>query len=56
MQSQHNEVVKSQDQNSLKSLFLVHGEHQAMKDFKNSLIHEGYENVIIPEKNMEYKI
>jgi metallo-beta-lactamase family protein len=48
--------VKKQPSEKLKKIFLVHGEHQAMKDFKNSLIHEGYDQVVIPKKFEEFEL
>lgn len=44
------DFVKQQDKKTLKNIFLVHGEHQSMIDFCESLRQEGYENCRIPEK------
>lgn len=48
--------VKQQKPEELKQLFLVHGEHQSMKDFKNSLMHEGFNNITIPMKSEVFEL
>jgi len=42
--------VRQQDKSSLKNIFLVHGEHQSMIDFRESLKEEGFMNCEIPAK------
>ncbi len=48
--------VSQQKNEYLKKIFLVHGQHQAMKDFKNSLIQEGFDQVVIPNKLEQFEI
>jgi metallo-beta-lactamase family protein len=46
------EFVKSQK--SLKRIFLVHGEEESMKDFKDTLATEGFADVEMPNKGQSY--
>jgi metallo-beta-lactamase family protein len=46
-------VVKNQDREKLKKVFLVHGEPESMKALADDLEFEGYQTVI-PEKNVHY--
>ncbi|HXA01294.1 MAG TPA: MBL fold metallo-hydrolase [Cytophagaceae bacterium] len=46
------EFVKSQKK--LKRIFLVHGEEDSMKDFKDTLASEGFVDVELPEKGQSY--
>lgn len=48
--------VRKQPSENLKKIFLVHGDYSAMKDFKNTLIHEGYEQVVIPKKLEQFEL
>lgn len=48
--------VKNQSKDSLKEIFLVHGEQKTMEDFKTSLAEEGYANVVIPQKFEEFEL
>jgi len=48
-------MVKQQDKNVLKKVFLVHGEEQSMIAFKDSLKQEGYD-VVIPEKGEIFEL
>ncbi|MEO1654628.1 MAG: MBL fold metallo-hydrolase, partial [Bacteroidota bacterium] len=48
--------VRYQSSKSLKQLFLVHGEEQSMRDFKETLAKDGYEQVEIPEKGQTYTL
>ncbi|MFL5731010.1 MAG: MBL fold metallo-hydrolase RNA specificity domain-containing protein [Cytophagaceae bacterium] len=41
-------------QKNLKKIFLVHGEEDSMKDFKNLLHSEGFEHVEMPQKGQGY--
>ena len=50
------EFVKSQQPNQLKKLFLSHGEEQSMLDFKALLEENGYNEVILPEKNQIFDL
>lgn len=43
--------VKYQDSNTLKKIFLVHGEESSMFNFKEELAKESYNNVEIPQKS-----
>lgn len=44
------DFLKNQDKNKLKKVFLVHGEHQGMLDFKELAEAEGFDQVCIPDK------
>jgi metallo-beta-lactamase family protein len=46
------EFVKSQK--NLKRIFLVHGEEDSMKDFKDALASEGFADVEMPKKGQSY--
>jgi metallo-beta-lactamase family protein len=46
--------VRQQDKAVLKNIFLVHGEHQSMIDFKESLKEEGFMNCEIPAKGESF--
>jgi metallo-beta-lactamase family protein len=48
--------LKCQDQNKLKKIFLVHGEIDRQKAFKNAILDEGYKKVEIPVLDQEYNI
>lgn len=48
--------VKYQSPDSLKKLFLVHGEYESMVDFKATVEKEGYQNVEIPYKGQTYEL
>lgn len=48
--------VKWQAPTQLKKLFLVHGEHQSMIDFKETLKEEGYTQVEIPKKGQSFEL
>lgn len=48
-------VVKQQDQATLKKVFLVHGEMSSLNAFKDALQEEGY-NVEIPARGVSYEI
>jgi metallo-beta-lactamase family protein len=50
------DFVKYQDKEKIKKIFLVHGEHQAMKDFELSLNEIGYGNVEIPFRGESFII
>jgi metallo-beta-lactamase family protein len=42
--------VKQQDKDKINTIFLVHGEHQSMLDFKELLTQHQYQQIEIPEK------
>ncbi len=42
-----------QDQQQVKKIFLVHGEYDVQKDFKQRLVKKGYADVEIPEQHYE---
>ncbi len=48
-------LVRKQDKNHLKKLFLVHGEPEGMKAMQNELEADGY-NVTIPEKGTTFEL
>ncbi|WP_259014815.1 MBL fold metallo-hydrolase [Emticicia fluvialis] len=48
--------VTSQDAGHLKKVFLVHGEHQTMNNFKITLEQSGYTQVEIPDKGQTFEI
>lgn len=53
----YNEIIKAlscQNKDKVKKIFLVHGEINAQEFFKEKLISEGYNNIVIPEKNEEF--
>lgn len=43
-------LLKCQDSSKVKNLFLVHGEYDTQKSFKEKLMAEGFNNVIIPDQ------
>jgi len=44
------QFLKCQKQESLKTIFLVHGEEETQKIFANTLKENGYKNIYIPSK------
>ncbi|WMJ72063.1 MBL fold metallo-hydrolase [Cytophagaceae bacterium ABcell3] len=50
------DFVKQQDASKLKKVFLVHGEAEGLFAFKNALVKEGYEQVVIPEKGQSFTL
>ncbi len=50
------EFVEYQDKDKIKKVFLVHGEYNAMKDFKEALHIKGFNNIEIPEKGESFEI
>lgn len=48
--------VKMQETGQLKKLFLIHGEAQSMRDFRNVLNQHGYEQVEIPQRGQSYEL
>ncbi|GAB2801307.1 MBL fold metallo-hydrolase [Rhabdobacter roseus] len=48
--------VKMQDTERLKKIFLIHGEHQSMLDFKETLQTIGYGQVEIPDRGQSYDL
>ncbi len=45
--------LSCQDQQQVKKIFLVHGEYEVQKNFKQRLIKKGYADVEIPEQHYE---
>jgi metallo-beta-lactamase family protein len=45
--------LSCQDQKQVKRIFLVHGEYEVQKNFKQRLIKKGYTDVEIPERHYE---
>lgn len=50
------EFVKYQDPKQLKKLFLVHGEYESMKIFKDYLSESGYHDIEMPAKGSRYEL
>lgn len=53
----YNELIRflsCQDKTQVKKIFLVHGEPESKISFKEKLIHEGYNDVVIPIKGQEF--
>lgn len=50
------DFVKNQDSSQLKNIFLIHGEAQSMRDFRDTLAVKGYEKVVIPEKGQAFEL
>jgi metallo-beta-lactamase family protein len=48
--------VSSQDKQTLKKIFLVHGELESMYNFKAKLEQEGYSNIEIPEFKQTFEL
>jgi len=55
----HKELVKflsCQDKEKVKTIFLVHGEEDAKKGFREKLLAEGYKSVVIPAKGQTFPL
>lgn len=50
------EYLKCQDTAKLKKVFLVHGDFEAQKTYKDYLSQQGFNNVEIPEQEQEYTL
>ncbi|QJD79029.1 MBL fold metallo-hydrolase RNA specificity domain-containing protein [Spirosoma rhododendri] len=50
------EFVTVQSPETLKSIFLVHGEYESMEAFRNTLAEAGYPQVIIPKKGETFDL
>jgi metallo-beta-lactamase family protein len=50
------DFVKSQNPQQLKNIFLVHGEYESMKIFRDHLMKEGYSGVEMPSKGSRYEL
>jgi len=48
------EFVNQQDKKKLKNVFLVHGEHQSMIDFREDIMKLGFQNCEIPAKGESF--
>ncbi|HSZ24814.1 MAG TPA: MBL fold metallo-hydrolase, partial [Cytophagaceae bacterium] len=48
------DFVRQQDKNTLKNIFLVHGEYQSMIDFRENLKEEGFNRCEIPSKGESF--
>ncbi|MEI2760404.1 MAG: MBL fold metallo-hydrolase [Bacteroidia bacterium] len=48
--------LSCQDASAVKKLFLVHGEYEVQKEFKEKLIEAGFKNVEIPEELQSFKL
>ena len=47
---------KTQNKHRLKKVFLVHGDKEAMENFKGSLEHNGFDNVVIPKLGQRFEL
>ncbi|WP_020600769.1 MBL fold metallo-hydrolase RNA specificity domain-containing protein [Spirosoma panaciterrae] len=50
------DFVGMQSPDTLKSIFLVHGEFESMESFRDTLAEEGYPQVVIPKKGETYEL
>jgi metallo-beta-lactamase family protein len=50
------EFVTAQSSETLKSIFLVHGEYESMESFRDTLAEAGYPQVIIPKKGETFDL
>ncbi|UFH57288.1 MBL fold metallo-hydrolase RNA specificity domain-containing protein [Spirosoma sp. KNUC1025] len=50
------DFVKMQSPETLKRVFLVHGEYESMESFRDTLAEEGYPQVIIPKKGESFDL
>jgi metallo-beta-lactamase family protein len=48
--------AENQEKSKLKKLFLVHGDFDAMTNFKEILETKGYENVELPNQNQSFEL
>lgn len=48
--------VGAQSPETLKNIFLVHGEYESMEAFKATLAEEGYPQVVIPKKGQRFEL
>ncbi len=48
--------IQSQDEKKLKKVFLIHGEYEAMLNFKDILADKGYSQVEIPELHQSFEL
>jgi metallo-beta-lactamase family protein len=48
--------LSCQDKNSLKKMFIVHGEYETQKKYVETLSGEGFRNIEIPAKGQEFEI
>lgn len=48
--------LNCQEKRSIEKLFLVHGEYETQKNYRDTLLAEGYVNVEIPQKGQEYEV
>ncbi|MBP7731192.1 MAG: MBL fold metallo-hydrolase [Bacteroidales bacterium] len=48
--------LKCQDAESIRKVFLVHGEYEAQKFYSEKLIEAGFRNIEIPSKGQEFEI
>ena len=50
------DFVKMQDSKQLKNIFLIHGEAQSMSEFRDTLLTQGYGQVVIPERGQSFEL
>lgn len=50
------DFLSCQDKSKLRKIFLVHGEYETQLKYKEFLESKGFNNIIIPEKNGEFRV
>jgi metallo-beta-lactamase family protein len=50
------EFLECQDKESVRTVFLVHGEYEVQKNYRQKLLEKGYRTVIIPAFGEEFEI
>ena len=50
------EFVTAQSPETLKRIFLVHGEYESMEAFRDTLAEAGYPQVVIPKKGERFEL
>jgi metallo-beta-lactamase family protein len=48
--------LECQDASKVKEVFVVHGEYEVQKSFREKLINKGFKNVRIPEMHQKFSI
>jgi metallo-beta-lactamase family protein len=50
------EFLECQDKELIRTVFLVHGEYEVQKNYRQKLLEKGYRTVIIPAFGEEFEI
>jgi metallo-beta-lactamase family protein len=50
------QFISCQDPSKVKTLFLVHGEYEVQKEFKQRLMEKGFGNVEIPDRHEAFEL